>query len=301
MNAADIEGVLAALAGRQHGVLSRSQLLRAGLSTHHVEHRLASGRIVRIHRGVYRVGGPEAPRAHEMAAILACGENAVISHDSSARLLGLKPNASSEAIDVGVPSGYRRRPGLRVHRLPTLERADVMRIERIPLTTAARTLWDLAPTTPPRDLARIYTAALDRGQLRRAELERLRTRHEGAPGSRIVRRLLESDPALTRSPAEDRLQELIRAAGLSPPRTNVVVMGLEVDCYWPDHGVVVEVDGFAYHGSAAAFERDRERDRRLVAAGLVVCRITWRQLDETPMAVVAQLAQALARSPAATR
>jgi very-short-patch-repair endonuclease len=279
-------------------VVSRSELLRAGVSTHHVEHRLATGRLVRMHRGVYRVGGLEAPRARHMAAILACGENAVISHESSAGMLGLTPTASSGAIDVGLSSGYRRRPGLRIHRLPTLRRVDVMRIERIPLTTAARTLWDLATTSAPHDLARLYAKALDRGLVRRAEMERLRARHAGAPGSGIIRRLLENDPVLTRSPAEDRLQELIRAAGLPQPRTNVVVMGLEVDCYWPGHGVVVEVDGFAYHGSAAAFERDRARDRRLVASGLVVLRVTWRQLDETPMAVVAQLAQALARSPA---
>jgi very-short-patch-repair endonuclease len=170
-----------------------------------------------------------------------------------------------------------------------------MKYDGLPITTPARTLWDLAGTSS-RGLEKAFALALDRGLLRRSALERVLRRHEGASGSRAVRRLLEADPALTRSPAEDRLQELIRAAGLPEPKTNVMVEGLEVDCYWPDEGVVVEVDGFAYHGSAAAFERDRSRDRRLVASGRVVIRVTWQQMDQTPLRVIAELAQALARA-----
>ena len=139
--------------------------------------------------------------------------------------------------------------------------------------------------------------ALDRGLARRGELRRLLVRHKGAPGSRILRHVLGADPALTRSVAEERLQKLIRAADLPQPETNVRVAGLEVDCHWPEHGLVVEVDGFAYHGSAAAFERDRSRDRQLTASGRAVIRVTWRQLDNEPLAVIAQLALALARPP----
>lgn len=298
MSQAEVERAIAVLAGRQHGVVTRKQLLAAGLSKHHVQHRLETGQLVRLHRGVYRAGPVEAARAREMAAILACGEGSVLSHDTAARLFGLKPGAaSSKPIHVARARGGRRRPGVRVHRLPTLSAGDVTVVDGIRVTTPARTLWDLAGRSPPRDLERMFAAAQDRGLVRRAELRRLASRHQGAPGSRVLQRLLEADPPLTRSGAEDRLLELIRSSGLPDPRMNVKVEGLEVDCYWPEHGVIVEVDGFAYHASAVAFERDRSRDRRLTASGRVVIRVTWRQLDGEPLAVIAQLAQALARTP----
>lgn len=298
MDQAAVEKAIASAAGRQHGVVTRGQLLACGLSKHHVQHRLDTGQLVRLHRGVYRAGPVEAARFREMAALLACGEGSVLSHDTAARLFGLSRGAaSSRPVHVGRVEGHRRRPGVRVHRLPTLSARDMTKVDGLPATTPARTLWDLAATSPARDLERMFALALDRGLVRRVELQRLLDRHAGAPGSRIMRLLLEADPVLTRSVAEDRLQELIRASALPEPQTNVVVEGLEVDCYWPDHGVVVEVDGFTYHGSPAAFERDRIRDRRLVASGVVVIRVTWRQLDTGPLAVVAQLAQALARSP----
>lgn len=294
MNHAEVEKVIATLAGRQHGVVVRGQLLAYGLSKHHVQRRLDTGQLVPMHRGVYRAGPVASPRAREMAAVLACGEGAVLSHETAARLFGLKPGApSSRPIHVARPTGTRRRPGVRLHRLPTLSAGDVMKFDGLPITTPPRTLWDLASTNS-RGLEKVFASGLDRGLVRQSALQGLLRRHDGAPGSRAVRRLLEADPALTRSPAEDRLQELIREAGLPEPRTNVMVEGLEVDCYWPDGGVVVEVDGFAYHGSAAAFERDRSRDRRLVASGRTVVRITWQQMEQAPLRVIAELAQALA-------
>lgn len=295
MNQAEIERAIASIAGRQHGVVARRQLRAVGLSKHHVQYRIGSGQLVRLHRGVYRVGPVEAARAAEMAAILACGDGSVLSHDTAARLFGLKPGApSSSPLHVARANGYLRRPGLVIHRLPTLIHRDVTRVEGIPTTTAARTLWDLAASTPARDLERMFAVALDRGLTRRAELRRLMDRHKRAPGSGKLRWLVAANPSLTRSEAEDRLQGLVRSAGLPEPQTNAKVEGLEVDCYWPAQGLVVEVDGFAYHGSRAAFERDRRRDRRLIAAGMSVIRVTWRQLDQEPLAVVAQLAQALA-------
>lgn len=295
MNRTGTEGIVVSLAARQHGVVTRRQLLAAGLSSHHVEHRLDSGLLVRLHRGVYRVGPVESPRAREMGAILACGDGAVLSHESAARLLGLKPGAaSSKPIHLGRPGGYRRRPGLRVHRLPTLRPGDVTRVDGIPTTTAARTLWDLAGTGSPRALERAFAVALDRGLVRRAELARLVARHRGAPGSRRLQSMLEAGPALTRSEAEERFLGLVRAAELPEPQANTRVEGLEVDFYWPGRGLVVEVDGYAYHGSPAAFQKDRDRDGRLVAAGRVVIRFTWRQIDQQPLAVIARVAQALA-------
>ena len=288
------EQVIASMAARQQGVVTRSQLLRAGLASHLIEHRLATGQLTRLHRGVYRAGPVAGPRSCEIAATLACGTDAVLSHLSAARLWGLSPGASSATpIDVAVRAGYRRRSGLRVHRLPTLGAEDWTRLEGVPVTTAARTIWDLAGTSAGRDLERSLAAALDRGLVRTTQLRRLLDRHRGAPGSRRLRDLLEAGPVLTRSEAEERFLDLVRKAQLPEPRVNARLEGLEVDFLWSRRRLVVEVDGFAHHGSGASFEADRRRDGRLVAAGFAVIRVTWRQLTREPLAVVGSVARAL--------
>lgn len=233
----EVEQTIASLARRQHGLVARAQLLAAGLSKHHVQSRLRTGHLVAVHRGVYQIGPLAAGRAPEMAAILACGKGSVLSHLTAARIFGLTSGASSSSpLHVGRPKGYLRRPGLVIHRLSTLTARDVTTGDGIPTTTVARTLWDLAGGSAPRELERLYAVALDRGLVRRVELERLVDRHPGAPGAGRIRALLDADPALTRSEAEERLLELVRAAGLPEPRTNARVQGLEVDCYWPHHG-----------------------------------------------------------------
>ncbi len=168
---------------------------------------LASGPAPRRHRrarpaapGVYRTGPVVAPRAAEMAATLACGPNAALSHGSAARMWGLASGPVARVpIEVGLRQGYRRRPGIRIHRLPSLRADDVTRVEGIPVTTAARVLWDLAASSGGRDLERSYAAGLDRGLFRPVHLEGLLDRHSGAPGSRRLRALLNGNPTLTRS------------------------------------------------------------------------------------------------------
>ena len=287
---------MGALAAAQHGVVTRAQMLGAGLTGHQVEHRAAAGRFVRLHRGVYRVGPLIAPRCREAAAALACGDRSVISHRSALFLWNLAPPAApGEAVDVGLRVSARRRPGIRIHRLPTLRAGDMTRIDGIAVTTVARTLWDLARSAPLRDLERALAAALDRGIVRPVEVRRLLDRHAGAPGTGRLRSLVDSRPALTRSEAEELFLTLVRDAQLPDPRTNArIEEGLEVDFLWPDRRLVVEVDGYAFHSSAHAFEADRRRDGRLAAAGYVVIRVTWAQLKGEPLAVVARVAQAFA-------
>ena len=282
---------------RQYGHVTRAQALAAGMRPGAFNGRVHRGYLHRVHRGVYRVGHT-APLdfAREMAAVLACGTRTVVSHDSGAYLYALAPRPEG---DVHLTGPERRsRPGIRLHRSP-LTLGDVTRWAGVPVTRPARTLVDLAAGADMLLVERAVEDALRRRLVTRSALTVEARR--GRPGSATIRELLrlERAPALTRSEAEGRLVALIRAAGLPAPEYNVRVLGLEVDLVWPEHGLVVEVDGFTYHSGRAAFERDRIRDARLTASGLRVMRITWRQLSARPHAVVARLAEALAVSRSA--
>ncbi len=239
------------------------------------------------------------PYARELAAVLACGPGAILSHRDAAALWGLMSLETRGAVDVTVPErSGRRRPGIRIHRPrhpPTP--ADRTRRHGVPVTTPARTLLDLAAILEARRLARLTEEAV---RMRLVSPRSARAAIERSPAARGAARfakvLAASDrtPRLTRSAAERRLLELVRAAALPDPEVNIRLLGRERDLVWRRERLVVEVDGFAFHGSRAAFERDRSRDAELVAAGLRVVRVTWRQLEDEPQAVVARLAAALA-------
>jgi very-short-patch-repair endonuclease len=293
-----MEGTLAALAARQHGVATRAQLLTAGLTRARLTHRIQTGRFRRLHRGVYLVGPVPLPRSAEMAAVLACGPDAVVSHGSAAAVLGLRPHPGPGApVHVAIVGGDRgRSPGLRPHRVRDLPADEVTRVTGIPVTSAARTLLDLAPGVGARELERALVRAERRDLLAPGELERVMGRRARTRGVRLLRSLIEDADrrALTRSEAEERLLELVRKARLPSPEVNVHLAGYEVDFHWRAARLILEVDGFAYHSSRASFERDRTRDAALSARGYRVMRITWRQIAREPEAVLARLAQALA-------
>jgi very-short-patch-repair endonuclease len=192
----------------------------------------------------------------------------------------------------------RSRLGIRLHRARSLDPKDVRHREGIRLTAPARTLIDLAQFISRRDLERAYEEAQVLNLVRRTELRAALERVPGRHGSPAIRALLDqaSPPALTRSEGEARLLVLLRAADLSPTEVNARIGRYEVDFLWRRERLVVEVDGFAYHGNRAAFERDRLRDADLQAAGHRVIRVTWRQIENKPEALIARLAQALART-----
>ncbi|HUH11513.1 MAG TPA: type IV toxin-antitoxin system AbiEi family antitoxin domain-containing protein [Longimicrobiales bacterium] len=294
------EEAIRALAARQHGVVSRAQLLSAGVSPDAVDGRLERGQLRPLHRGIYLVGPIAPPRAREMAAHLACGPSAVVSHGSAAAIWGLTPPLDpSAAIDVIVRGGQRRsRRGIRVRRVPTVRAAEVTTIEGIPVTTPPRTLSDLAHSGPPRVLERALAEAYALRLVTPEGLRKLLTREKGRKGSCALRSFLGgSAPAWTRSEAEARFLALVRRGRLPEPQANVVVRGYEVDFLWRSERLVVEVDGFAFHSSARSFELDRRRDAVLTGAGLRVVRVTWRQIASEPDAVLVRLAQALAVRP----
>jgi len=288
--------MIATLATMQYGVVSRAQLLAAGIGPGAIETRLKRHQLHPLHRGVYAVGHTAlVPLAREMAAVLACGPSAVVSHYAAGSLLRLLESAV-DIIDVTVPRTNRRRPGIRVHRSRSLAAEDVCVHRGLPVTAPARTLLDLAEVATARDLERAFDEAVTKELTSHAALIAVVERSRGHRGTGKLRDLLTrtDEPSLTRSEAEERFLALVREAGLPTPAVNVQMAGYLVDFLWRDQALVVEVDGYRFHSSRSAFERDRRRDADLNAAGFRVIRITWRQLVEEPLAVIARIARALA-------
>lgn len=287
------------VAARQLGDIATWQLYALGIGRSAIARRVRRGALHRLYRGVFLVGHTvPLPGARELAGVLACGDGALVSHRSAALLWGLT-NAPALDVEVSVVArDCRPRAALRVHRLLNLDARDRALKNGIPVTAPARTLVDFAASAAPEELER----ALAEARAGRLVNDRLLSDALRRAGHRIgvgaVRASLRQDggPKLTRSEAERRLLGMIRAARLPEPVTNARVAGLEVDLLWPDARLVVEVDGYAFHGYRAAFERDHRRDMALRDAGYEVVRVTWRQLVDEPLLVIAHLAQALERA-----
>jgi hypothetical protein len=279
-----VERALAELAGRQWGVVSRAQLGGVGLGRGAIDRRVQTGRLRRIHRGVYAIAGAALPReGRALAAVLACGEGAVLSHVSAAVHWGLltydapQPHVTAPASRAGVR-------GIRLHRTRSLDARETTTHRGIPITTLARTLLDLAATAPTTHLEHAIGQAMRNEVYDHAAIERVL---DGRPGTRALRRATAEDPAFTRSALERRFRALCRRAGLPQPLSNHVVADAddrphEVDFFFPAHRLVVETDGWRDHGTRVAFERDRAKDAALVAAGHAVLRFTKRQIAYDP-------------------
>jgi very-short-patch-repair endonuclease len=291
------ERALAALATRHHGVLSREELLACGFSSSAISRRAQAGRLRRILPRAYAVGHTAlTPDGWRRASVLTCGPDAVLSHATAAAVLDLRATRAAR-VDVTTPHrGGRPTPrGVRLHRVPALEARDVIMVRGLPLTSAARTLFDLAGVVSPPALHRALRQAevlrLDVGG-RLGELIAAQPRRPGVPALRAA--LADGAPTtLTRSELEARMLELCVAAGLRRPAVNRRVRELEVDFLWRQEWLIVEIDTFRYHGTPTAFERDRRRDATLLAAGFRVMRITDHRLMREPQAVVALLRRLL--------
>jgi very-short-patch-repair endonuclease len=290
--------VIARLAAKQHGVVTRRQLVVAGLATSTIERRLASGLLVQLHRGVYAVGHGHLRReGHWLAAVLAV-PGAVLSHRDAAGLHELRP-ANHPGVDVATTGRAGQHRGIRVHRTRVLDARDIVAIRGIPVTSLARTLVDLAGAVPSNHLASALREADDRLLLDARELQdaMARTKRRPGPGHRALREALAEHAALgatlTRSTLEDAFLRLVRHAGLPLPRTNVLVDGHEVDALWHEARLVVELDGWAFHRSKDAFQRDRAKGNALVRAGYVLLRFTHDDVTRRAEAVAAELREAL--------
>jgi very-short-patch-repair endonuclease len=278
------DAAIARIATSQHGVVTRAQLVEAGLLPSGISDRLTAGRLHRLHRGVYAVGHPKVSNEGRwMGAVLACGNDAALSHQSAAQLWGMlrgRPSlqdlgADGPPIHVTIPGhrGRKRRRGIRIHRSITLSPADVTRRAGIPVTNPARTITDLRRMLPSKQFARA---------LREAE-------YLGLPvGTNI-------EPDRTRSELEASFLALVRRHRLPTPEVNARVDNYVVDFLWPANRLIVEVDGWQSHGTRSAFEQDRVRDACLKVLGYEVLRFTWRRLESDPLNVSKTIRQLLGR------
>jgi very-short-patch-repair endonuclease len=292
-----VDHAIAHLAWRQWGVVSREQLRRLGLSDDEIDYRIAVGRLRLIHRGVYAVGHHRlTPEGIWMAAVLAGGAEATLSHRSAARLWGLLPWEGR--IEVTVPRRIRQRPGIHYFQA-SVDAFHLTEHRAIPVTTVARTLFDLGAVDKnrvPKALEQADVLQL----LHVRELQHLVDEHPRRPGTSAIRAALAAAVdwrGITRSELEQRFRAVVADADLPAPEMNCRVdlgtMVIEADAVWEDERLIVELDGYAFHRTQAAFERDRQRDRAAVAAGWRVIRITWRQLANDPAGVIRDLARAL--------
>lgn len=292
------------IADGQRGRVARRQLLAIGIDRGAITRRLQNGRLELVHRGVYRLPHTaELPLGAETAALLACGDAAVLSHHTAATLWELRPGVA-RPVHVTIPGdrGCPKSAGVKVHRSITLNSRDIRMREGLPVTSPARTLLDVAPTLTDRDIEQL----LDEGLFVRrivtlTEVRELLARAGSHPGRSRLARVAGNHTRSTRtdSPPEETMFGLIRAAGMPEPQLQATVLGYRLDFFWPALRLAVEVDAYGTHGSRARFEADRRRDARLLTeAGIVVLRLTGVSLEDRPLEAVALVARAIGQREA---
>jgi hypothetical protein len=285
---------VAELAGRRWGVVSRAELVRLGVSRAAVDAWLRRGRLHRLYRGVYAVGHAYIGReGRRLAAVLACGEGAALSHRSAASHWGLLDTQSAR-VDVTAARSRDGVPGIRLHSARSLIAQDTIVHEGIPTTSIARTLLDLAATVRSDRLERALAQAERLRLYDHTTIADVLGRANGHRGRTALTRATAQEPKLTRSELEAIFLELVRQAGLSEPEANLSLTApdhprLDPDFYWPTYRLVVETDGWETHRTRAAFRSDRRRDAALVASGWRVLRFTYDDVVQEGPTVVRRL------------
>jgi very-short-patch-repair endonuclease len=289
-----------ALAERQHGVVAQRQLIALGLSQRAIERRLESWRLRLVHREVFAVGHSRlSQQGRWLAAVLAYGEGALLSHRSAAALWGIS-RPWAPAVDVTAPTGrqgIRRREKIWIHR-GRLDPEDRVVRAGIPVTTVARTLFDLAEFASLKRLESAWEEADRLNLLQLRAVEGVCERGHGRRALKPIRRLLIEARAamITRSPLEDAFAAFCREHSLPMPAFNTTVLGYEVDALWPAQLLAAELDSWEFHRHRAAFERDRARDAALQVAGYRTLRITDRRMNNEASALASELRALLGRS-----
>lgn len=288
--------LIAAVARTQHGYITRSQLLALGMGVGAIEYRIKIGRLIPVYRGVYAVGHvPIGREARSHAAVLACGAGAVLSHGSAAGLWKYAKHWTPPPFEVTARS-KRRRPGITVHRATTLSRRDITRQLGVPVTSPARTVFDMTPRlTTDKALRRFVMDARLTYTFHLGDLAEVLGRHPHHPATKRLEPFLDPRRAggPTRSEFEDAFLEFARRYDLPAPITNTHVHGYEADVLFPEERVIVELDGAEFHLDRDVFESDRDRDAALLALGYVTVRITWERLKQRPAREAARLRKIL--------
>jgi very-short-patch-repair endonuclease len=296
-----------AIAERQSGRVARGQLFASGVDPSAIARRLRAGRLERVHRAVYGLPNTsDLPLAPETAALLACGEQAALSHHSAATLWRLRPGVARPVhVTIAGERGWPKLSGVRIHRSLTITPADIRIREHLPVTSPARTLLDVAATLTDRDVESLVDEGLfARRILTMAEVGDVLARAGNHPGRARLQRIAGNHARSTKtdSPPEERLLRLIRAAALPEPELRVQVLDYRLDFYWRSLGLAVEVDAYGTHGSRSRFEADRRRDARLLTEkGIIVLRLTKAAIEQRPFEVVGVLARAIGQREAALR
>lgn len=283
------------LAARQYNVLSVEQLTSLGIGSGSIEKALENGRLRRLHRGVYAVGHTDlSPYGECLAAVLASGSDALLSHYSAAWLLGLL-STQPVPVHVTTPLPRKRRAGLVIHRSETLTDGDLGIEKRIRVTSVPRTLLDLAPLVRFSQLRRALKRSEELKIFDLPAVLSVLDRNKGHRGNKPLRRALAlyEPPRFTRSQTEDYFVALVESAGLPRPATNWVEAGHEIDVYWPELRFGVEIDTFATHGTHQSFEDDRVRREDLKLAGIEMTQVTDKRLEREPLRVVERVARLL--------
>lgn len=278
----------------QFGVVTRAQLVELGVGVAAVDSALRRGELRPLHRGIYALGAtPLRDEGVWLAAVLACGPHAILSHLSAARLWEMRTPRGDDTVHVTLAAGRRAPPGITTHRTRRITRADVTVHRGVPVTTPARTVVDVADITTYDELRALadHGVRLDPEAVRRAQ-----HRAPGRRGAPDIARLLRSD-VRTRSTLERALRRLVLSAQLPKPRFNEMALGKERDAVWRTQRLVVEVDGAAFHAPKPAREADYERTAALVAAGWRVLHFTYDQVVYEPDLVGSRIAAALAQGP----
>jgi AbiEi antitoxin C-terminal domain len=296
--AESIDNRIQALADRQRGHVKRRQLLALGLTRHGIAHRVKSRRLIQVHAGVYAVGHvPALPEDRAYGSLLACGPKAVLSHGSAATVYGIRRRWDMP-FEVTVPS--KRRPhGISVHRA-ALTRTDTGMRLGLRVTSPARTLLDMAPRLTDKQLRRAFNTLRLSHHLRPEQLADVIGRFQGHPGAPRLTPLAETRGNPTRSNLEDKFVDFCATWGLPEPLLNVHVAGREVDAFFPEARLIVELDGTEVHSGHVSFEDDRDRDASMLELGLATVRMTEERIDHAPAREAARLlAIVRARSEAA--
>jgi very-short-patch-repair endonuclease len=283
-----VEQRLAGMAGAAHGVVTRAQLLAAGVTNAEIEWRLKTGALLREHRGVYRVGH-RAPsiEARYLAAVRACGEHALLSGRAAGHLLGLL-RGSAPPPEVTTPA-KRRVKGVKARESRRLGSNDASSCHGIPVTSVARTLVDLAAVLPVDALARACHEAGVRHRTTPAMVDAVLERRPNSPGATKLRQILHGEVRVTLSKLEARFLERLRDAGLGLPQTNRPAGARRVDCRWPEQRLTVELDSYRYHKSRHAWEHDRRREREAYARGDEFRRYAYDDVFVDPQLMLSEL------------
>jgi very-short-patch-repair endonuclease len=296
------------IAARQHGVLSRRQVVENGMSSDRLESRARARVWQRLFPGVFRVEGtPATWRQKLKAASLWAGEGHALSHATAAALHGFDWFHGTDAVELTTVKNLRA-PGALTHQVKMLHPRDVASVECFRVTSVPRTLLDLAATLPPPEVKRLTDEAMRRKWVNVDRFEQLLERHGGSPGAKLLRELTREyagGDGPTESELEARIRDLLEQAGLPRPHKQHVIRSgrgvRRIDFHFTGTPVVIEADGYAWHASVESFERDRQRSNELTLKGFLLLQWTWSALKSRPEELLIELCTLLGQYTVAKR